>query len=94
MKRARTGELQHFLKRTTVLLWASMPTRAAALAQGHHVQAMQKHTHRHMTTKYDFDLFAIGGGTGGVRAARLSASIGKSPSSPLLAPKGTLAKSS
>jgi hypothetical protein len=29
---------------------------------------------------YDFDLFALGGGTAGVRAARLSASMGKPPS--------------
>jgi len=28
---------------------------------------------------YDFDLFALGGGTAGVRAARLSASMGKTP---------------
>ena len=26
---------------------------------------------------YDFDLFVIGGGSGGVRAARVAASIGK-----------------
>lgn len=31
---------------------------------------------------YDFDLFALGGGTAGVRAARLSASMGKTPTLP------------
>jgi glutathione reductase (NADPH) len=28
-------------------------------------------------TKFDYDLFVIGGGSGGVRAARVSASLGK-----------------
>ena len=28
---------------------------------------------------YDYDLFVIGGGTGGVRAARMSAQFGRSP---------------
>ena len=28
-------------------------------------------------TRYDFDLFVIGGGSGGVRAARLAAAMGK-----------------
>ena len=53
MKRARTGELQHFLKRTTVLLqlWSSLPTRAAGPPQDHQVQAVQKHMHRHMTIR-------------------------------------------
>ena len=27
--------------------------------------------------EYDYDLFVIGGGSGGVRAARVSASLGK-----------------
>ena len=29
-------------------------------------------------SKFDFDLFVIGGGSGGVRAARVSANLGKS----------------
>ena len=53
MKRARTGELQHLLKPTTLLLhlWSSMPTRAAAPPQGHHVQAVQKHMHRRIPVR-------------------------------------------
>src|SRR5712675_3399796 len=33
------------------------------------------HEHRHMS-EYDYDLFVIGGGSGGVRAARIAAGHG------------------
>ncbi|KAF6001969.1 hypothetical protein F1559_002411 [Cyanidiococcus yangmingshanensis] len=71
-RKFRDCRLRSFSRTTGPGVVPSVSHRATARAAAHDLCTM----HYERDTRYDFDLFVIGGGSGGVRAARVSANHG------------------